>query len=470
MISIRLIWALCAAAVCLVALPAIVNASQQETSSFTMPAYEKIKLKNGLTVYMMEHHEVPLIYLTAVFPAGAAKDSEKSGLAYLTSEALFSGTKNYSKKQLEEDLDFLGADYSAYSDIEMAGISISFVNTDLDKIFPILKEVIQDAAFDSAEFEKRKNRLLLELVQEKEQPSLVIEAYFNKFIFGKNGYGNPVYGTRESVKKIRSTDAMAFYNAHYRPEESALVIVGDFQTSQMKEKVQESFEAWRSKERSLTTKQKPLPAFEKSRILLVNKSDATETQFAFGALGIPRNHPDYVAVQVVNTILGGRFTSWLNDALRINAGLTYGAGSSFNTYKDSGTFAISSFTRTENTVKAVDLALDVLNRLHREGVDREELASAGNYLVSQFPFLYETPGSLASLLAAMFFYGFDESFVNDYRKNVESVTANKAGELIAKHFPQDNLQFVLIGKASEIRDKVRKYGEFSEKEIKGDGF
>ena len=458
------------AAICLFLPPGSSNAAQRETSSFTLPAYEKIKLKNGMTVYLMEHHGVPLIYVSAVFPAGAVRDAGKSGLAYLTAETLLSGTKSYRKKQIEERLELLGVKYYAYADLESAGLSMSFINTDQDQVFPILKEVIQDAVFDPAEFEKRKKRLLLELVQEKEQPSTVIGAYFNKFVFGSHVYGNPVYGTRASVKKIRSIDAKAFYNAHYRPEPSALVIVGDFQTAQMKKKVQEYFEAWRSNKKTLLPEGIPLPAFDKSRVLLVNKSDATETQFAFGALGIPRNHPDYVAVQVVNTILGGRFTSRLNDALRVNAGLTYGASSSFNAYKDSGTFVISSFTSTDNTVKAIDLALDVLKRLHTEGVDQETLTSARNYLIGQFPPLYETPGSLAKLLSAMFVYGFDESFVNNFQKNVESVTVEEGREMIAKHFPKDNLQFVLIGKAAAIRDQVGKYGEFAEKDIKSDGF
>jgi predicted Zn-dependent peptidase len=459
-----------AAVVCSVAPPEIVNAAQRETSSFTLPAYEKITLKNGLTVYLMEHHGVPLIYVSALFPAGARRDGGKSGLAYLTAETLFSGTKNYSKQQIEDRLEFLGVKYYAYADIESAGISMSFINNHQDEVFPIVKEVIQAAAFDPGEFEKRKKRLLMELVQEKEQPSLVLDAYFKKFIFGKHGYGNPIYGDLSSVKKIKRTDAKTFYESNFRPEESALVIVGDFQTAWMKKKVQEQFESWHAKKKPQPLERPPIPVYDKSRVLLVNKSDAKETQFAFGALGIPRNHPDYVKVQVVNTILGGRFTSWLNDALRINAGLTYGAGSSFNTYKDSGTFVISSFTGTDTTVKAIDLALDVLRRLHADGVDQETLTSAGNYLIGQFPPLYETPGGLASLLAAMFIYGFDESFINNFKKNVDNVTVEEAKKIIAKHFPKDNLQFVLIGNAAAMRDQVKKYGELIEKDIKSDGF
>ena len=445
-------------------------ADQRETPSFQLPRYEKFKLQNGLTVYLMEQHQVPLIYVSALFPAGAVKDCDKPGLAYLTAEALLFGTWSYRKAQIEDRLEFLGARYYSYANLETAGVSVSFMSTDLDQVLPLFKEVIQNPTFDPGEFEKRKKRLLLELAQEKERPSAVLDTYFNKFLFGPHGYGNPIYGTRASVQKIGSRDAKAFYEAHYRPEDSALVIVGDFQTGPMKRRVQELFSFWKSAGKLSPSERGLLPAHDRSRILLVNKSDSTETQFAFGGLGIPRNHPDYVAVRVVNTVLGGRFTSLLNDALRVSAGLTYGASSSFNTYRDSGSFVVSSFTSTENTFKAVDLALAVLNRIHAEGVDEESLTSAKAYLIGQFPTSYETPGSLASLLASMFFYGFDETFVSEYRKRVEGVTVEKTRELIARHFPRDRLQFVLIGKALELRDRAGNYGELYEKEIKSDRF
>ncbi|NNG27361.1 MAG: insulinase family protein, partial [Ignavibacteriaceae bacterium] len=175
-------------------------------------------------------------------------------------------------------------------------------------------------------------------------------------------------------------------------------------------------------------------------------------------------------IQVINTIFGGRFTSWLNDELRVNAGLTYGARSSFYNYKNAGTFFISTFTATETTIEAIDLALEVLNQLHTEGVDEETLTSAKNYLKGQFPPKYETSGELADLLTTMHFYGLDDSYINDFEKNVDAMTVDKAKELIAKYFPKENLQFVLIGKADEIRDQVKKYGEVVEKSIEDDGF
>lgn len=439
-------------------------------NQFRLPRFEKFTMKSGLTVYLMEQHEVPLIYISAVVPAGAVKDGDLYGLASLTADALLFGTKSYTKSQIEGKMDFLGADCFTSADAEAATLFSSFSKKDLGTVMPILKEIISAPVFDGNEFVKHQKRSLLRLEQAKESPRNVIQSYFNKFLFDKHGYGNPVSGTRATVSKITAKDVENFYKANYKPAESAIAFVGDFEISLMKKKVKQWFKDWKSAGSSLKTEAKPLPVHNKSRVYLVNKEDATETQFYIGSLGIKQRNPDFVALQVINTVLGGRFTSWLNDELRINAGLTYGARSGFNAFKTSGTFSVRSYTRTAKTVEALDLALEVLDRLHKKGIDAETLESAKNYVNGQYPPRYETAGALASLLTRMFIYDFDESFINNFQENVSKMTVTRAKEIIEKYFPRDNLQFVLIGKASEIRDKVKKYGEITEKEIKAEGF
>ena len=441
-----------------------------KAEGFQLPKYEKVVLKNGLTLFLMEQHEVPLIYASMVFPAGAVKDGSKSGLASLTANALLFDTKNYSKKEIEETLDFLGASYNTSASTEVASVSMSFVNKDWNQVLPILKDIVVNPVFNKSEFEKRKKRLLVELDLAKEQPSRVIGNYFNKFLFESHPYGNPGSGSKSSVSDITINDIKKFYGTNYRPEESALAVVGDFKTSTLKKEIEKLFKNWKARGAAKKVEAQAIPSHDKSKLLLVNKDDATETQFFIGGFGVKRSNPEYVAIQVVNTILGGRFTSWLNDELRVNAGLTYGARSSFRMYKNSGTFVMRSYTRTEKTNEAIDLALQVYDRLHNQGIDETTLSSAKNYVKGQYPPRYETGRSLASLLTSMFVYDFDESFINDFEKNVDNLTVDKTKEIIEKYFPKENLQFVLIGKASEIRDNVSKYGELAEKEIKADGF
>jgi predicted Zn-dependent peptidase len=446
------------------------NNLMADSNGFKLPEYKKFVLKNGLTVYLMEQHEVPLIYVSAVFPAGATKDNGKYGLASLTADALLFGTKNYTKDQIEETLDFIGVSYETSAARELATISMSFMKTDQPKVFPILKEMIVQPIFDKEEFDKRKKQLLVELEQAKEQPARVIGDYFNKFLFEDHGYGNPISGSISSVNALRIEDVKNFYASNYLPEESAIALVGDFKTSELKKTIEKLFVDWKGTRTSLVTKEMSVPTHPKNRLLLINKDDATETQFVIGSFGIKRSNPDYIAIQVVNTILGGRFTSWLNDELRVNKGLTYGARSNFSPYKDSGIFIMSSYTRIEKTIEAIDLAVEVYHRLHEQGIDETTLASARNYIKGQYPPRYETAGSLASLLTSMFVYEFDESFINNFQKNVDEMTVEKSKQIIQNYFPKENLQFVLVGKASDIKDQVKKYGEFFEKEIKADGF
>lgn len=441
-------------------------------AQFQLPDYEKYTLPNGLTVYLMEQHEVPLVYVNAIFPAGAVWDGEQSGLAALTAEALLFGSKDYSKDQIEETFDFLGAEISSFAGKETAEVSMSSHKKDFGQLFPVFVDVIKNPAFPKTEVDKRIQRWTAELDQAKESPRRVIGNYFGKFIYGENPYGNPVDGTKKTISLLTPEDLRSFFNLHYPLSLSCIAIAGDFSTEEMKAKIESFFPASPKVDLPLLPKQiqEGVDAFSENRVLLVNKDDARETTFIIGGLGIAWNNPDIIQIDVVNTILGGRFTSWLNTELRINSGLTYGARSVFSKRKYGGIFYASSFTATENTIEAIDLALQVLKRLHKEGIDEETLSSAKNYIKGQFPPDYETAGSLASLLTTMFFYGLDDSFINDFEKKVDAMTVSDAKNIIAKYFPEENLQFVLIGKADEIRDAVKKYGTVTEKNIEEDEY
>jgi len=434
---------------------------------YKLPKYEKFKLKNGLTVYLMEQHEVPLINVSVVLPAGAIYDGDKAGLASLTAVALKHGTKNYPKAKLDEELDFIGASINTYASKESAGLSSKFAAKDKEKVLQIIYEVLTQPVFDSTEFNKEKTRTLTNLEQAKESPRSVIGSYFDKFIYGDHVYGNIVQGQIPTVSGLTVADIRSFYNANYIPNGAAIAIVGDFNTKEMKAAITKLFSSWqKGKQTQQNLASKTVVTPTGNRVLLINKDDAKETTFYIGAPGISRNNPDYVAIDVVNTLFGGRFTSMLNDELRVNTGLTYGARSQFSPLKNAGTFVISTFTAKETTEAAIDTALRVLNKLHTNGITEEALTSARNYVKGQFPPRYETSGQLASLLTQMFWYNFDESYINNFQKTVDGLTLDRAQQIIAKYFPKDKLQFVMVGRAADIKKIAGKYGPVTEVEIK----
>lgn len=435
--------------------------------SYTLPEYTQLELDNGLRVYFMEQHEVPVISVSAILPAGAIYDGEKSGLAQLTALALKHGTRNFSKTEIDETLDYLGASVNIRASKEYVGLSSKFAAKDSEEVMTMIKELLVYPVFEPTEFDKERNKLLVELEQDKESPGSVIRSYFDEQLFGDHVYGNPLYGKIESVKKITISDVKDFYAANYIPNHSAVSIVGDFDTNQMIERVKFLFSDWsRGTVKTENLASKPIAAPKVSEVLLVNKDDAMETTFYIGSLGVARNNKDLIAIDVINTLFGGRFTSMLNSELRINSGLTYGAWSTFATYKYGGSFYMGSFTATETTEEAMDLTFEVLKKLHGNGVDEQLLTSAKNYVKGQFPPRYETTRQLSVLLTQMYWYDFDENYINDFEKNVNELTLEKAQTIIATYFPKDIFQIVMIGKAAEIEKTATKYGKVKQVDIK----
>lgn len=440
----------------------------QDTGKFVLPKYDTVTLPNGLTLMLMQQKEVPLINVQAVVKAGSIDDSI-AGTAEMTAQASLLGAGGKSKQALEQQIDSLGASLNADAGKDGSYFSADFMAKDADVMLGLLADVMLRPSFDAAEYDKLKQRSIAQLSQAKESPKSVIGRYFAKQMFGDNPYGNAADSA--SVANIDVDQLKAFHRQNYQPNNTAIAVVGDFDVAQMKQKLTQLFGAWQGDALGAdAAPMKPVFAPAKNRVLLVDKSDAIETTFLIGGLGVKRSNPDLVELKVVNTILGGRFTSWLNDELRVNSGLTYGARSGFVSYKDAGLFQISTFTKVSTTEQAVDLALKTYHRLWDKGIDAATLASAKAYVKGQFPPKYETSGDLAGLLSSMYLYGFDASYINDFQKRVDSLTVADTKRLINQYFPKDKLQFVLIGNAAKIAPIAAKYGEVTKVDIKAVGF
>ncbi|WP_430459162.1 M16 family metallopeptidase [Shewanella baltica] len=441
-----------------------------ETGSFVMPSYDKFVLDNGLTVYLMPQREVPLVTLNAVVRAGAVNDTT-AGVAQMTAEGLLLGAAGKSKADIEQQVDFLGASLGAEADKEGSYLSADFMAKDTDVMLGLFSAAMLTPDFDAAEFDKLKQRAIAGLQQDKESPRAVIGRYFDKLVFGAHPYGNAASGNSDSLEQVTVSQLRAFHKSYYQPANTAITVVGDFDVTVMKTKLTQTFGQWKGSEKLVQPDlNQGLPQLTAAKVLLVDKPDAIETTFVIGGLGISRDNPDYVGLTVVNTILGGRFTSWLNDELRVNAGLTYGARSGFSPYTDSGVFTISTFTKTETTQEAIDLALKTYARLWEKGVDQATLDSAKAYVKGQFPPKFETSGQLAGLLSGMYLYGFDDKFINEFQAKVDGLTLEETQRLVKTYFPQKDLQFVLIGNAAKIAPIAAKYGKVQTVDIKATGF
>ncbi len=440
-------------------------------AQFKLPKYEIVTLENGLTIYLMEKKDVPIISFSVLFDAGAIKDGETKGLSSFTAEALKFGTKNYSKDQIDSIFNFYGSSLNTYARLDYSGLYTEFMKNDLDKLLPVIKDIITNPTFPEEEIIKRKQRWVAELDQAKESPRQVIGAYYNNFLFTDSPYGNPVDGIKKTIEAVDRKAISSFYLDNVRSENCAIAVVGDFDSDKMKSELTNELGSWKvTTPRLINDLRFTNKDLKEPTVCLINKDNATETTFMIGGFGVPMSNQEQIQIDVINTILGGRFTSWLNDELRVNAGYTYGARSRFASYKTAGTFYISTFTATKNTEPAIDLAIKTYNRLFEKGIDEATLKSAKNYVKGQFPPEYETAGSLAGFLTQKYIYGLEDSYINDFEKTVDGMTLESANEIIKKYFPKDNLQYVLVGKGDEIRNIAKKYGKVIEKNISEDGF
>jgi predicted Zn-dependent peptidase len=422
-----------------------------------LPPHEKVVLKNGLTLLLLEKHGVPMMNLTAIVKTGAVADpAGEEGLASVTAGLLRKGTAKRSAQKFAEDLDFIGATFGADAGADFTSISGEFLSKDLDKGLDLFSDALLHPLFVQAEVDKMLAQNIDGVKAAKDEAQSVALTYYYGYLFGKHPYGRPEGGDELSLARIKRDGIAKFYEANYSPGNTILAVAGDFNAAQMRAKIEQALGGWSSKTAAMPAI--PAPAVVKGkRLLLVDKPDSTQTFFAFGNIGTSVNDPDRVAIRVVNTIFGGRFTSELNEALRVESGLTYGADSFFDSRKEPGAFAIYSFTKNESTTQAIDLALQVLTKLHKDGVTPEQLASAKAYIKGQFPPSIETSGQLARRIASNEFYGLGDDEINQMEARIDAVTPAMAKQVIDKHFPEENLVFMLIGKGSEIGPGVKKY-------------
>jgi zinc protease len=367
-------------------------------------------------------------------------------------------------------LDFIGGILGASATFDYTGANAEFVKKDINKGLDLFSDVLLNPQFPQDEVTKLLKQRIDGIKAAKDQAQAVIGSYFSAYLYGSHPYGRPAAGDERSLAAITRDDVQKFYQTYYSPSNAILAVVGDFSSAEMERMLTERFGAWAARPAPAVTIPEATP-FSGKKLLLVDKPDSTQTFFVVGNVGISRTNPDRVYISVINTLFGGRFTSMLNSELRIKSGLSYGASSSFSERKARGPFVISTFTRNETTEQAIDLTLDVMKRLHEKGITAEELKSAKTYIKGQFPPTIETNDQLARTLVQIELYGLDENEINGLYARIDSMTMADAQRVIKQYFPLDDLVFVLIGKAEEIKKVAQKYAQkLDSKSINQPGF
>lgn len=423
-----------------------------------LPAYERAVLPNGATLLLMEKHDAPLINLSLALRSGSTEDpAGREGTAELVTQLLRKGAGDRSAAQLSEEIDGIGATLNAAASLEATRLELDFLAKDLKSALSIFFDLALEPRFPEEEVEKLVKQSVDEIKAAKDEPLQVLGSYYKQFLFGRHPYGRPVTGDEQSLGEITRDAVVRFHREHYVSSNMVLVAVGDFTTANLRKLLSERLGKLPPKGVVARAIARPAPATG-SRLLLVDKPDSTQTFFALGNTGIAMDDPDRLAIMVANTLFGGRFTSRLNTALRIDSGFSYGARSAFTPLRAPGEFVVVSYTRNEETQQALETTLRVLQKFTKDGITQIELDSARAYLKGQFGPALETPAQLGAQLALFEIYGLNPQVeVDQYAARLDALTLDQVRAAIQRAFPTDNLTGAVIGKASDIKSVLKKF-------------
>ena len=449
-----------------VALVAAFAFSSAAAADIKLPAYQTITLDNGATLLLMPRKDVPLVAANVAVRGGALADAAgKEGTADLLGEMLSQGAGTRDALAFAQAVDGAGGNLGFGSSREAIVANAQFLSKDSGLMLSLLADALLRPKMDAAEFDKLRKRAIDGIANAKDSdPRQLIGLYSQAWLFRGLAYGRSNEGDETSLARITLADLQAFRTQQMGGDRLVIAIAGDFDAKAMAAQVQEAFGGW-AKASGALPQVEAKPRESGRRVLLVDKPGATQTYFALGNIGSRHGDPAEAAQDLVQTAFGGRFTSMLNTELRVKSGLTYGARSAIDRSRMPGAATISSFTKTESTKAAIDLAIATLDRLHKDGLDAATIASAKHYVAGQFAPDLETAPQLAGQLASMALYGDTRDAIDGYLGRIAAATPEQIATARAVFPDSKDLVIVAIGDAARIRDTMKGYGPLTEMKL-----
>jgi zinc protease len=425
--------------------------------SLKMPPIQKQQLSNGLNVWIVEHHEVPLAQVNVIVRSGSASDPiGKYGLGSLAAAMLDEGAGARSSLELADALEFLGANLSTTSSFDYSAVRMSVPVTKLADAMPLVADVTLRPTFPASDLDRLRKERLTGLLQARDNPAALIQIAFPRVIFGPtHRYGTSANGLPPAIEAFTVADLQSFYRAHYRPDNATILVVGDVTPATVMPLLEKQFGGWKSEGMAPLVAEVPsAPQLKTRQIYLIDKPDAPQSQIRIGWVGVARSTADYAALEVLNTILGGSFTSRLNQNLREKNGYSYGASSAFDMRLSAGPFLATAGVQTDKTAPAIAEFINELNAIVKP-IPAEELAKAKNYVALSFPGEFETTGDLARKLEELVVYNLPETTFANFVSMVTKVTAADLQRLAAQYIQADKMAVVVVGDRKSIEGPIR---------------
>lgn len=428
----------------------------------SFPKFYETKTANGITVLVIEDRRLPLVTSRFVFKSGAYMDhfagKNKAGLVSMTSELITKGTSKRSATEIAEEVDYIGANLSSGSDYDATYVSTYSLKKYFDNIFDIVADVILDPSFDETELKRVREQRLNSLLSMTDDGEYLADRAFKKFVYKNTPYEMPAEGTRVSVENITRDDIVSVYKKIFVPENLIVAFVGDISPDEAMEKMNTAFPAANNHPAPSPEILVPEDAREEL-VALTEKPGAVQSSIRAGHKGISRDNPDFIAVHVMNTMLGGYFTSRINKNLREVNGYTYGARSYFSSNRFAGDFSVVTEVKNEITADTIKEIIKELNDIRENYVSAEELQNVKNYISGSFPLQLETPNAIASKVISLKLYNLGDDYYNTYIRKVNELTKDDIREAARKYIHPDKLTISISGNVNEIEESMKQFGK-----------
>ena len=440
-------------------LPSYKNLRFPPLKPVQIPTPESFTLPNGMKVFLLEHHELPLISGFALVRTGNLFDPpEKRGLAELSGMVLRTGgTKARSGDELDEKLEDMAASVESHIGEDRGTVSFSCLKENVDPVMAIFHDFLTSPAFRQEKVDLAKTQLRSSIARRNDDPSGIATREFSSILYGRNSpFGWEV--EYEHVDRIRRQDMVGFYQRYYFPANIVLAVYGDFSVREMRARIERLFAGWEYK-------QTPVPAFPnvaakpEPGIYVADRDDVTQTFFEIGHIGGILSDKDYPALQVAANILGGGFTSRLVQKVRTELGYAYSIGAGWGAgYGSPGLFEISGSTKLKSTVETIRTIEQELTKLRGGEVSDEELNTAKDTVLNSFVFYFDTPAKTLNRIVTYEYYGYPRDFIFRYQKAIGTVTKADVLRVSREYLKPENLTIVAVGNPKEFGQPLSSLG------------
>jgi zinc protease len=412
-------------------------------------------LPNGLKVVVVSNREVPMVWARLGLKSGAWTE-DKPGTAVATMGMLTKGTKTRTAKELAETLESNAIELNGSAGMDTAMVSASAMLPQLDLAMEILLDVIQNPTFPQDEFDIMQQQRKMGLLVEAKTPEYLADRELRKQMFGKHPYARTEDGELEDLDKIKPDDLKAWWAKHLRPDNAVMYVAGDIDADKAFSLIEKRLGGWKVEGKFEPPVLPPVPEKQKTHIYIVDRPGSVQSQIRVGHIGITRKEKDYFASRVLGQIFGGSFNSRLNKAIRVEKGLTYGAGGGFSPSRFAGTFRASTFTKTPSTADALKTILAEVDKIRAEAVTVEELSDTKTYITGSFPGDRETPMAVVGDLWMIETQDLPKDHLREYLAAVKVVTDADLTGVAKRLMDPEHLIIVVVGEAEKIKADLEK--------------